>query len=97
MKLSDVQQFEKGQAYLVTHRQRGANGQAAVTRATRRIFKGLESRFGEIPCAVFTARVDPTTSAIYDEVTGTLALRGKRVPRSEVSIPHYDLETVESV
>jgi hypothetical protein len=97
MKTSDVQQFEKGQTYLVSHRQLGANGQPEVIRKTRRIFKGLESRFGTVPCAVFTTRVGPATSATYDEVTGMLSISGKRVPRSEVSIPHYNLETVESV
>lgn len=63
-------------------------------RSTLRIFKYLERRWKSIPCAVFTSRVQgPLTIEVLDK--GRLRLSGKHVPRSEWSIPHYDLERCE--
>ena len=54
-----------------------------------RIFKWTEKRFDEIPCSVFTSRVSKDVTC---EVTkDSLILSGKRTPKSEVSIPYYDL------
>ncbi len=63
-------------------------------RSTLRIFKYLERRWKSIPCAVFTSRVQgPLTIEVLGK--GRLRLSGKHVPRSEWSIPHYDLERCE--
>jgi hypothetical protein len=90
-----MHQFEPGKTYLVSHRETSSPGETRVTRKVRRIFKGMEKRFGEIACAVFTSKVDKGTSASFDKETSTLTIRGKRVPHSEVSIPHYDIATAE--
>jgi hypothetical protein len=87
--------FEPGKAYLVSHLLRTDSDKPRATRKVRRIFKGMEKRFGGIPCAVFTCQVDPSTSATYDKASSTLTFRGPRVPQSEVSIPHYDLASAE--
>ena len=67
-------------------------------RTVRRIFLWTEKRFGEIPCGVFTSQVAAKHPARVTD-TGTVAISrsgvsgGGRLPVSEVSIPHYDIET----
>jgi hypothetical protein len=95
MESSAIEQLEPGKAYLVSHRESPDIGRTQVTRKVRRIFKGLEKRFGAIPCAIFTAKVDKATSASYNKETCTLTISGKRLPISEVSIPHYDIVVAE--
>ena len=90
-----IHQFVPGQAYLVSHLLRTDSDKPKATRKVRRIFKGMESRFGGILCAVFTSQVDKSTSATYDKESATLTLSGKRLPQSEVSIPHFDLASAE--
>lgn len=70
-----------GSRYRVrTHNQR---------KTVERIYKWPETRLGSIPCHVFTARVASDVSASWD---GTrLTITGSKVPRSELSIPEYDL------
>jgi hypothetical protein len=97
MNPSAMHQFQPGKAYLVAHRVTSDSGELRVTRKVRRIFKGMEKRFGEITCAVFTARVDKDASAFFNKKNGTMTISGKRVPQSEVSIPHYEIETAELV
>jgi cobalamin biosynthesis Mg chelatase CobN len=88
---SEVRQLKPGTVYLVSHRQKPGNGK---TPRVRRIYKGLEHR-GVVPCAVFTAKVAKDVSATYDESKGTIALSGKRLPRTEISIPHYDIQVAD--
>lgn len=95
MNLSTMALLEPGNTYLVAHRGRSDSRQQGATRKVRRIFKGVEKRFGEISCAVFTSKVNKTASASFNTETSVLSIRGARVPRSEVSIPHYDLITAE--
>ena len=95
MHTSAIHQFEPGKSYFVAHREQNAKGIARVTPKVLRIFKGMEARLGEIPCAVFTSRVDRNTSGSYDPEKRTLTLSGKRLPRSELSIPHYDIMSAE--
>lgn len=95
MNNSATHTFEPGKAYLVSHLLRTDSDTPKATRKVRRIFKGMENRFGGIPCAVFTRPVDKTISATYDKASSTLTFRGSRVPQSEVSIPHYDLASAE--
>ena len=68
------------------------------SRAPRRVFKWTEKRptFG-MKCFVFTAPVAADFRASWDPRAKSLTLSGKRVPRSEVSVPHYDLESCEPV
>lgn len=77
--------LERGKAYRVK-----IKGQRNTV---RRIFKYAERRFGDLQCFVFTSRVDAVVSATVDG--DALTLRGKRLPSSEVSVPHYDLESCE--
>lgn len=70
---------------------------AGQRRVTRRIFKWAEQRFGEIPCFVFTAPVSAAVRATWNPDTQELSLTGPRAPRSEVSVPHYDLLTATPV
>jgi hypothetical protein len=95
MNTSAMHQFEPGKAYFVAHRDHTVEGVPRVSPRVLRIFKGMEQRFGDIPCAIFTAKVTRGTTATYDEATKTLTISGKRVPRSEVSVPHYDIMTAE--
>lgn len=95
MNTSAIHEFQPGKAYFVAHRERAPDGAPRVSRAILRIFKGMERRFGEIPCAVFTSRIDPSTTATYDAETKTLSLSGKRIPQSEMSVPHYDIVSAE--
>lgn len=97
MQISATHNFVPGRAYLVAHRECANPGAFNSSRNVRRIFKGMETRHGAIPCAVFSSRVGPNTSAVYDEESKTLAFRGLHIPQSEVSIPHYDLVAVEPV
>ena len=63
-------------------------------RSTLRIFKYLERRWTSIPCAVFTSRVQgPLTIEVLGK--GRIRFTGKHVPRSEWSIPYYDMERCE--
>ena len=66
MNTSAMHQFEPGKAYLVAHRMGANSGKPQVTRKVRRIFKGMENRFGGIPCAVFTSQADRSTTARPD-------------------------------
>lgn len=95
MHTSSIHQFEPGKSYFVAHREHNAKGIARVSPKVLRIFKGMETRLGEIPCAIFTTRVDRSTTGSYDQEKRTLTLSGKRLPRSELSIPHYDIMTAE--
>jgi hypothetical protein len=67
-------------------------------RAFVRIFKWSEKRrtFG-MKCFVFTAPVAADVVATWNAAKESLTLSGKRVPRSEVSVPHYDLLSCEPV
>ena len=79
--------LEPAKRYKVTHR----NGEKTVT-ATR-IFKWMENRFGSIPCFVFTSRVNKDVIASFaDDI---LIISGRRIPSSELSIPIYDLITID--
>jgi len=66
-------------------------------RSAIRIFKWLETRLASIPCAVFTSPVKPDVSAAWDPEKKTLSLSGKKLPASEVSVPHYDIDWVEPI
>ena len=57
----------------------------------RRVFKWPEMRFGEIRCYLFSAPCARDVRAEYDPHEKSLTISGKRVPASEVSVPHYDL------
>ena len=74
--------------YKVTHR----SNSGKPIKATR-IFKWMETRFGKIPCFVFTSKVNKDVVAEY--IGNTLRITGKRLPQQEISIPIYDLITVE--
>lgn len=60
------------------------------SRTIKRIFKWIEYRHKTIICAVFTSQV---RSPVAVTVLGPDHLRftGPSVPRSEWSVPHYDL------
>jgi len=59
-------------------------------RTATRIFLFRERRFGIIPCAVFSAPVrGPVTVHVIKP--GHLRISGPTPPRSEISVPHYDL------
>ena len=59
----------------------------------RRVYKGEERRFGKILCYVFSSKVDKDVTC---KVTSEgLEWSGKRIPASEISIPYYDLLSVE--
>lgn len=80
------QNLESGKKYRVKHK---------GGKSTLRVFKWTEKRFGEILCYVFTSRVSPDLSAQLNAVTGEISLSGRKVPVTEISIPHYEL--VEAV
>jgi len=79
------QTLEPAKKYRVRHRENGKIVSAI------RIFKWPSVRFGNIPCGVFTSRVDKNVTAQYNKEEKTLTISGKRIPRQEVSIPIYDL------
>ena len=81
-----------GRAYRVVH----AVGGPGVCRA-RRIFKWHEKRFGDIPCCVFTSRANPDVRGEWNPLKKSLTLTGRRLPTSEISIPFYDLESVDEI
>lgn len=60
------------------------------TRRVRRIFKWTEYRHQDILCAVFTSQV---RGSIAVRLLGPAHMQftGRSVPRSEWSVPHYDL------
>jgi len=93
MYASELQQLQPGKAYNVIQRHSTADRPQSIK--VRRIFKGLENRFGSIPCAVFTARVGKDVSATFDAASKTLSMSGKRLPQQDVSIPHYDIASAE--
>ena len=57
----------------------------------RRIYKWPETRFGSIPCHVFTSPCRKDVRAVYDPVSKSLTISGSRVPASEVPVPEYDI------
>ena len=63
----------------------------------RRVFKWTEKRFGEITCYVFTAPVRRGVRVTWNAAESSLSISGPRVPASEVSVPHYDIEICERV
>ncbi len=75
--------LKNGKAYLVKIR-----GQSVKV---RRIFKWTETRFGSIPCAVFTAKARKDVRGHWDPARRTLSLTGSRLPAQELSVPHYDI------
>lgn len=79
-----LQRLSPGTLYLV---------RTKTGRATKRIFKGVETRepFG-IACAVFTTRVRTpvTVDAMHRR---TVRYPRRHVPRGELSVPHYELMT----
>jgi len=82
---TELSQLKPGQAYHV--KMKGHRWEL-------RIFKHLERRFRSIPCAVFTSRVrKPLRVEVIGR--GTLRFTGPSVPRSEWSIPHYDLDACQ--
>ena len=66
------------------------------TTTRRRVFKWPEMRFGEILCYVFSAPCRNDVRVTYDPIKKSLEISGKRVPASEVSVPHYDLVFCEA-
>lgn len=66
-------------------------------RTTRRVFKWTEQRFGEILCYVFTSPIRRSVRVTVYPPENGIAISGPRVPRSEVSVPHYDLQFCEQV
>lgn len=92
MKANELQALQPAQTYVVVHKTADNDGKATQSKAVRRVFKGIETRFGAIPCAIFTSKVGRNVTAqIEDEM---LVISGRKVPRSEISIPHYDLVSV---
>jgi hypothetical protein len=83
------QRLEMGHKYRVTHRENDKQVRAI------RIFKWPRSRFGTLQCLVFTTKVSKDVTATVDG--DTLTIRGKRIPRQEVSMPVYDLISFEPV
>jgi len=59
----------------------------------RRVYKGEEIRFDKVLCYVFSSRVgkDVTCKVTSEGYNWS----GKRIPASELSIPYYDLISVE--
>ncbi len=80
--------LQSGKTYLVKIRD---------GRTVRRIFKWRETRFGRIPCYVFTSKLVGDIKGAYNPATKELTLSGKRIPVSEVSVPAYDLTSVSEV
>ncbi len=66
-------------------------------RSAIRIFKWTEKRFRSIRCFVFTAPVSAAVTAEWNQGEKSLFLRGPKIPRSEVSVPYYDLISCEPV
>ncbi len=71
-------------------------------RSTRRVFKGKQTRVlrggrqaFRIPCLVFTSPVPKAMTSVLDPENGVIRFgglpSGRGYPRSEVSVPHYDL------
>jgi|LNFM01.1.fsa_nt_gb hypothetical protein len=60
-------------------------------RSTKRVFMGIEDRHPfQIPSGIFTSRViTPLTVTIVSSTQ--FRFQGTRPPKSELSIPHYDL------
>ena len=83
MNARELRSLKSGNAYLVKIR-----GQSMQV---RRIFKWTETRFGSIPCAVFTAKVHSDVRGQWDPARKTLRLTGSRLPAQELSVPHYDI------
>ena len=91
MKESEVQRLKIGHIYYVQHR----NNDKTVSRRTRRAFVGREERFGGgIPCCVFSSRLPRKATVERD---GDNLIYRNAVPMSEISIPLYDLVSVEAV
>jgi hypothetical protein len=89
MKLSQIPDLKNGQVCLV-----GIRGQ---NRIMRRVFKWREKRFGAIECLIFSAPIRRNVRVKWDAVKRSLTIAGPRVPSSEISVPHYDLQICERV
>lgn len=83
MRIEECDKLKPGKAYRVVIR-----GQK---RMMRRIFKWGETRFGGIRCYVFTSPANKSVTATGDGKTLSMT-GGRRLPASEVSVPHYDLQ-----
>ncbi|MFI5294345.1 MAG: hypothetical protein ACHQ0Y_04900 [Thermodesulfovibrionales bacterium] len=90
MKVIDVAALKEGTIYVVRHR----NNDKSHSRATRRVFKGMEKRLRTIPCCVFSSRI-PLKGRV--EVDGDKILYTNCAPASELSIPVYDLVEIRDV
>lgn len=81
----------KGQPYMVKH----FNGNKTV----RRVYRGTEQRFGNIECLVFTSKVGKNVFAEVQEnpngVTFWKWRNTQTVPAQDVSIPYYDVVTIQ--
>lgn len=65
-------------------------------RTATRVFLYLERRFRSIPCAVFSTPVrGPITVQIIKPCH--VRISGPTPPRSEISVPHYDLLQCEPI
>lgn len=81
--------FERGAVYRVQY--------ASQPKKVLRIFTGTEKRYSDmkILCYCFTSKVSKDT--VGGVRNGNVFIRGKTIPTSEVSIPHYDLISAEKV
>lgn len=86
----EIKALKIGTIYFVRHR----NNDKTFSRRTRRVYKGIESRFGELPCCVFSSRL-PIKATV--EVDGDNLIYSHHVPTGEISIPLYDLVEVKGV
>lgn len=81
--------LEPAKRYKIKHRE----GKRTIT-ATR-IFKWIDTRFGSIPCFVFTSRVNKDVKARFEN--NKLYISGRRIPQQELSIPLYDLLEITAI
>lgn len=82
-----LQHLQPGQRYRV---------RAKGHRTHTRIFLYHETRFGNIPCAVFSAQVrGPLDVQVL--APGRIRYNGSTPPRSELSVPHYDLDFCDPI
>ena len=81
--------LEPAKRYKVTHRE-----DSGKTVTATRIFKWTETRFGgDVFCFVFTSRVDKSVVAEFSD--NKLRMSGRRLPKQEISIPIYDLISID--
>lgn len=81
MSPSAIKNLRTGQQYRVKIRNQ---------RTATRIFLYRERRFKSIPCAVFSSPVRGPL-IIHVVKPGQIRLAGPTPPRSQLSVPHYDL------